>query len=152
MPVETSLRGAEKNVQDWISLVCGALLFISPWALGFVGDLAAARTAWVGGIVIAALAIAALVQFAEWEEWVTLVVGLGGGCRAMGVRLRRLAPCACRLRRARTDCRLGLGHGDLVCAQFRGHRQALSREAAGRIACQAERSALSFVGRGLRLP
>jgi len=76
MPVGTSLRGGEKNVQDWISLVCGALLFISPWALGFAGDLTAARTAWVGGIVIAVMAIAALVQFAEWEEWVTLVVGL----------------------------------------------------------------------------
>ena len=76
MPVETSLRGAEKNVQDWISLVCGVLLFISPWALGFAGDLMAARTAWVGGIVIAVMAIAALVQFAEWEEWVTLIVGL----------------------------------------------------------------------------
>ncbi len=76
MSGETLVRGDEKNVQDWISLVCGVLLFISPWALGFVGELAAARTAWVGGIVIAAIAIAALVQFAEWEEWVTLVVGL----------------------------------------------------------------------------
>lgn len=76
MPNEASLRGADKNVQDWISLVCGALLFVSPWALGFAGDLMAARTAWVGGIVIGAMAIAALVQFAEWEEWVTLVVGL----------------------------------------------------------------------------
>jgi uncharacterized membrane protein HdeD (DUF308 family) len=76
MPNETSSRGAEKNVQDWISLVCGVLLFVSPWALGFAGDLTAARTAWVGGIVIGVMAIAALVQFAEWEEWVTLVVGL----------------------------------------------------------------------------
>ena len=64
------MRGAEKNVQDWINLVCGVLLFISPWALGFAGDLMAARTAWVGGIVIFVMAIAALVQFAEWEEWV----------------------------------------------------------------------------------
>ena len=76
MAMETSLRGAEKNVQDWINLVCGVLLFISPWALGFAGDLMAARTAWVGGIVIGVMAIAALVQFAEWEEWVALVVGL----------------------------------------------------------------------------
>jgi uncharacterized membrane protein HdeD (DUF308 family) len=76
MPSQTSTRGAEKNIQDWISLVCGVLLFISPWVLGFAGDLIAARTAWVGGIVIAVMAIAALVQFAEWEEWVTLVVGL----------------------------------------------------------------------------
>jgi uncharacterized membrane protein HdeD (DUF308 family) len=76
MPSQTSWRGGEKNVQDWISLICGVLLFISPWALGFAGELTAARTAWVGGIVIAVMAVAALVQFAEWEEWVTLVVGL----------------------------------------------------------------------------
>jgi hypothetical protein len=44
MPVNASLRGAEKNVQDCTSLVCGVLLFISPWALGFAGDLTAART------------------------------------------------------------------------------------------------------------
>jgi hypothetical protein len=36
MPNETSLRGAEKNVQDWISLVCGVLLFVSPRALAAV--------------------------------------------------------------------------------------------------------------------
>ncbi len=71
-----SLTRGERNVQDWISLVCGVLLFISPWALGFAGELTAARTAWVGGIVIGVMALAALVQFAEWEEWVTLVVGL----------------------------------------------------------------------------
>ena len=72
----TSLRADERNVQDWVNLVCGALLFISPWTLKFSGDLMAARTAWVGGIVIGAMAIAALVQFAEWEEWVALVVGV----------------------------------------------------------------------------
>jgi hypothetical protein len=32
------------TVQDRINLVCGALLFISPWVLGFAGDMAAART------------------------------------------------------------------------------------------------------------
>jgi hypothetical protein len=67
---------AGKNVQDWINLVCGALLFVSPWVLGFAGEAMAARTAWVGGIVIAVMAIAALTQFAEWEEWVALVVGV----------------------------------------------------------------------------
>jgi uncharacterized membrane protein HdeD (DUF308 family) len=76
MPVETSMRGAEKNVQDWINLVCGVLLFISPWALGFAGDQMAARTAWIGGIVFFVLAVAALVQFAEWEEWVELIAGV----------------------------------------------------------------------------
>ena len=97
MSNETSLRGAERNVQDWINLVCGALLFISPWTLGFAGDLMAARTAWVGGIVIGAMAIAALVQFAEWEEWVTLVVGLAVAVSPWVLASR---PCTTRWRSA----------------------------------------------------
>ena len=71
-----SLRGGEKNVQDWINLICGVLLFISPWALRFAGDVMAARTAWVGGVIIFLMGVAALSQFAEWEEWVALVVGV----------------------------------------------------------------------------
>jgi SPW repeat-containing protein len=75
MANSASLRGGEKNVQDWINLICGVLLFVSPWALGFSGDLMAARTAWVGGAIIFIMSVAALAQFAEWEEWVALVVG-----------------------------------------------------------------------------
>jgi hypothetical protein len=69
------LRGGN-SVQDWINLICGVLLFISPWVLGFTGDMPAARTAWIGGIIIAIMGIAALVQFAEWEDWIALIVGL----------------------------------------------------------------------------
>jgi uncharacterized membrane protein HdeD (DUF308 family) len=76
MSMGTSSRAGERNVQDWINLVCAVLLFISPWALGFSGDLTAARAAWVGGIIIFVMAVAALVQFAEWEEWVSLIVGI----------------------------------------------------------------------------
>src|SRR5580692_2928683 len=75
MANSASLRGGEKNVQDWINLICGVLLFVSPWAFGFSGDLMAARTAWVGGVIIFIMGVAALMQFAEWEEWVTLIVG-----------------------------------------------------------------------------
>ena len=75
MAIETSWRAGQQKVQDWINLICGALLFISPWALGFAGDMVAARTAWVGGIVIFVMAILALVRFMEWEEWVALIVG-----------------------------------------------------------------------------
>ena len=76
MAMETSARLGEKNVQDWINVVCGVLLFISPWVLGFSGELMAARTAWVGGIVIFVMAVAAMLRFAEWEEWVALIVGI----------------------------------------------------------------------------
>jgi uncharacterized membrane protein HdeD (DUF308 family) len=75
MANSASLRGGDKNVQDWINLICGVLLFVSPWALGFSGDLMAARTAWVGGVIIFVAGIAALVQFVEWEEWIALIVG-----------------------------------------------------------------------------
>jgi hypothetical protein len=60
-----STRGGERNVQDWISLICGVLLFLSPWGLGFSGDLTAARTAWVGGVVVFIVALGAMVQFAN---------------------------------------------------------------------------------------
>jgi uncharacterized membrane protein HdeD (DUF308 family) len=67
---------AGKSVPDWINLICGVLLLISPWVFAFSGDNAAARTAWVGGIVIAVMGLGALAQFAEWEDWVALVAGV----------------------------------------------------------------------------
>jgi uncharacterized membrane protein HdeD (DUF308 family) len=76
MATNASLRGGEKNIQDWINLICGVLLFISPWALRFSHNLMAARTAWVGGVIIFVMGVAALAQFAEWEEWVALIVGV----------------------------------------------------------------------------
>jgi uncharacterized membrane protein HdeD (DUF308 family) len=75
MPNKASMRGAEKNVQDWINLICGVLLFVSPWALGYSHDPMAARTAWIGGAIIFVMGVAALAQFAEWEEWIALIVG-----------------------------------------------------------------------------
>jgi uncharacterized membrane protein HdeD (DUF308 family) len=64
------------TVPDWISLVCGMLLFASPWALGFADDAAAAWTAWASGIVVGVLAIAAVSRFAPWEEWLQMLAGL----------------------------------------------------------------------------
>ena len=75
MANSASLRGGEKNVQDWINLICGILLFVSPWAFRFTGDPMAARTAWIGGVIIFAMGLIALMQFAEWEEWIALIVG-----------------------------------------------------------------------------
>ncbi len=62
--------------QDWVNLLLAVLLFISPWALGFTDHIHAARTAWTSGIVIGFIAFAAIVQFAEWEEWLNLLLGV----------------------------------------------------------------------------
>jgi len=60
---------------DVANLILGAVLFVSPWMFSFDAG-TVSNNAHVTGIVIAALAIAALAAFAVWEEWLNLVVGL----------------------------------------------------------------------------
>jgi hypothetical protein len=61
---------------DIVNLILAAFLFLTPGIFGFVSDHAAAPNAWVSGIVIGVVAIAALTKFAEWKEWINLVLGL----------------------------------------------------------------------------
>ena len=60
---------------DLANLILGAILFLSPWMFGFAAG-HESQDAWVTGIVIAILSIAALAAFAVWEEWLNLVSGL----------------------------------------------------------------------------
>lgn len=77
--------------QDMVNVILGLLLFIAPWALGYVpaavaeGEEAmmgtAAMTAaswnsWIAGGIVVVIAVAALLKFFEWEEWVEGAVGL----------------------------------------------------------------------------
>jgi hypothetical protein len=61
---------------DRVSLALAALLFLSPWALGFSDIPIAALSAWVSAIVIALVSALATQHFSEWEEWVNLAAGL----------------------------------------------------------------------------
>jgi len=61
---------------DLLDLLLGVGLFVSPWAFGYSNESAASWNAWLSGLVIAALAIAALAMFAEWQEWLALAIGL----------------------------------------------------------------------------
>jgi hypothetical protein len=60
---------------DVANLMLGAILFVSPWMLGFSSG-AASQNAFVSGIIIAAISIAALAAFAVWEEWLNLIMGI----------------------------------------------------------------------------
>ncbi|MEK9278606.1 SPW repeat protein [Bradyrhizobium sp. ISRA442] len=71
----TELKWKESGV-DIANLILAALLFLTPWIFGFAHDYPAAPSAWVSGIIIGVVAIAALTKFAEWEEWVNLVLGV----------------------------------------------------------------------------
>jgi SPW repeat len=60
---------------DVVNLILGAFLFITPWLFNYAPG-AESWNAWIAGAVIAALSVVALSAFAEWEEWLNLVVGL----------------------------------------------------------------------------
>jgi hypothetical protein len=71
--------------QDWVNLLLGAWLFISPWVLGFASTAAAAGTtthpraavnAWIFGVIVMVLSIAALARTQPWEEWLNLLAGI----------------------------------------------------------------------------
>jgi hypothetical protein len=60
---------------DVANLILGAFLFFTPWIFGFEAG-HVSQNAILAGLVIVALAIAALAAFAVWEEWLNLIVGL----------------------------------------------------------------------------
>jgi len=66
----------KESTLDVINLVLGIGLISAPWVFGFTNIEMANRNAWIAGAVIGVTSIAALVSFAEWEEWVNLVLGL----------------------------------------------------------------------------
>ena len=73
MPIMTKMV---ERFPDEINVVLAALLFVSPWVFSYTGESLAAWSAWIGGGVVAILAIAALVRFAEWEEWINVALGV----------------------------------------------------------------------------
>ncbi len=75
MPIGTRLN-ISSYWQDWVNLALGAWLFVAPWALGYASQPAPAWNSWIFGIVVAAISIAALVQFAQWEEWINAVIAV----------------------------------------------------------------------------
>jgi hypothetical protein len=68
-------RRSEENAIDIVNAVLGVCLALTPWALGFTGEVAAAWNAWIVGAAIALVAVGALVAFTQWEEWANLVLG-----------------------------------------------------------------------------
>jgi SPW repeat-containing protein len=60
---------------DVANLILGAILLASPWIFQF-SDGPASTNAFVSGVIIAVISIAALAAFAVWEEWLNLIMGL----------------------------------------------------------------------------
>ncbi len=62
--------------QDTIALILGAWLIASPWLLGFTGVSVAMWNAVLFGALIMVMALMAIFNFHEWEEWADMVIGL----------------------------------------------------------------------------
>ena len=67
------LKRRREAVFDVYNLAIGAFLFVSPWLLHFTRENARLDT-WAVGAAIVVLSLAALVLFAEWEEWLNLLL------------------------------------------------------------------------------
>jgi len=66
-----------KRWQDWVMLVFGAWLFLSPFVPGY-GSLSgiAAWNSYILGVAVAVFAVWALADLRKWEEWVNIVLAL----------------------------------------------------------------------------
>lgn len=60
---------------DFYNLFLGLFLFVSPWLFAIAGG-EVRNEIWASGALIALVSLAAIVAFAEWEEWLTLALGL----------------------------------------------------------------------------
>jgi hypothetical protein len=68
-------RWRREAILDVYNLVLGAFLFVAPWLFSFARE-AARVDDWVASAVAVTISLAALLAFAEWEEWIGLIVGL----------------------------------------------------------------------------
>ena len=65
------------NWQDWLDMVLGLWLAVSPWIIGFAdGDPAATRNALIVGIAIAVLSALTFLAYHIVEEWIDVILGV----------------------------------------------------------------------------
>jgi hypothetical protein len=59
-----------------VNALLALFLFVSPWLIGFTEVQAASWNAWICGLLIGGLALAALGRLQEWEEWTNVALGI----------------------------------------------------------------------------
>ena len=60
-------------VMDIYNLIIGAFLFVSPWVFGYTREVVR-LDAWAVGAAVVVLSLAAMLLFAEWEEWLSALL------------------------------------------------------------------------------
>jgi hypothetical protein len=66
----------QETIIDFIKLALAAFLMLTPWIFGFTSAAIASRDAWISGALIGLASLSAIFALADWEEWISLVLGL----------------------------------------------------------------------------
>ncbi|GEP02339.1 SPW repeat protein [Methylobacterium oxalidis] len=74
--MRTIANKSEDAALNTANIVLGAILFLAPWVAEFGSGNYAAMNAWICGAAIAIVAMLAINQTYDWEEGVTLALGL----------------------------------------------------------------------------
>jgi hypothetical protein len=68
------MRFRRESALDCYTVAFGLFLFVSPWLFAYANE-GARIDLWASGTAIAAMSVAAIVAFANWEEWLNLMLG-----------------------------------------------------------------------------
>src|SRR5262249_10466894 len=64
-----------ESVLDLYNIAIAVVLLASPWLFKLTNG-TARMDFWISGVVIIALSLAAIVAYANWEEWINFLFGL----------------------------------------------------------------------------
>ncbi len=69
------MKRRRETILDVYNLVLGGFLFVAPWLFSYANDVVRAED-WTSSALVVIISAAALLAFAEWEEWTNLILGL----------------------------------------------------------------------------
>jgi len=67
-----------KSTLEWVNIILGGWLLVSPWIFGFSGNAGAAWSAWLVGGLVLILAAWALSDKGTWEDWSNALIAAIG--------------------------------------------------------------------------
>ncbi len=65
----------KKRPQDWINLIIGIWLFLSPWIFGYA-YMGHAWNSFLFGALVTIFSVFALYDRKAWEEWINTFIGI----------------------------------------------------------------------------
>jgi SPW repeat len=68
------MRLRRASALDFYTVTFGLFLFVSPWLFAYANE-GARIDLWASGAAIAAMSVAAIIAFSDWEEWTKLLIG-----------------------------------------------------------------------------